>query len=107
MRSAKCLLPLLLLGLSVSPAAAQTPEDKLPPVPATSAAPANGVVAKVNGQAIAESAVQRCFRIKRVPPNRQADARPSIVDFLIETTLVDQYLAQLKIEPDKKEVDTR
>ena len=108
MRIWKCLLPLLTLGLSVAPAVSQTPGDALPPVPAGPTPPAlDTVIAKVNGQPIIEKAVQRCFRSKGVAPNREADARPSFVEFLIGNALVDQYLAQLKVEPDKKDVDAR
>ncbi len=107
MLTRKYLLPLLALGLTVAPAAAQD-TGALPPPPVKAPAPAPGdPVAKVNAQVIPESAVQRCFRVKRVPPNREAEARPHIVEFLIDTALIDQYLAQLKVEPDKKEVDTR
>ena len=52
-------------------------------------------------------AVQRAFRSKGVPPNREAEARPEFVEILIDTALVDQYLAQLKVEPDKKDIDAK
>ncbi len=96
MRTRKYLLPLLALGLAAAPAAAQTKAE---------ATPAAGVAAKVNGQDIPEAAVQRGLR--RVPPARHAEARPAILDFLIENALIDQYLAQMKVEPDKKEVEAR
>jgi parvulin-like peptidyl-prolyl isomerase len=51
--------------------------------------------------------VQHCFRVKGVPPRLEADARPQIVEFLVDKTLIDQYLAQLKVQADKKEVDSR
>ncbi len=106
MHSRKSLLALLVLGLAVAPAAAQ--DTALPPPPVKAAPPAPGEpVAKVNGQVITESAVRHCFRVKNVPPNREADARPHIIDFLVDRALVDQYLAQLKVEPDPKEVDSR
>jgi peptidyl-prolyl cis-trans isomerase C len=106
MRARKHLVPLLALALAAAPAAAQ--DAGLPPIPAKPAALAPDTpVAKVNGQVIPESAVQRCFRVKRVPPNREAEARPHIVEFLVDTALADQYLAQLKVEADKKEVNNR
>jgi parvulin-like peptidyl-prolyl isomerase len=106
MRARKYLLPLLAFGLTVAPAAAQTGSDGLPPPPtAAPEPPATGTAARVNDQAIPEAAVRRGLR--RVPPSRLATARPAMVDFLIEKALVDQYLAQLKVEPDKKEVDGR
>jgi peptidyl-prolyl cis-trans isomerase C len=107
MRMRISLFSLLALGLSVAPAAAQE-AGALPPPPVKPAARAPGdPVAKVNDQVIVESAVRRCFRVQHVPPAREAEARPPIVDFLIDTALVDQYLAQLKVETDKKEVDSR
>jgi peptidyl-prolyl cis-trans isomerase C len=108
MRTRKYLLPLLALGLAVAPAAAQTGSDAPPPAPAPVPVPsATGVAAKVNGQDIPETAVQRWLRLQRVPPARHAEARPTALDFFIEKALVDQYLAQLKVEPDKKEVESR
>lgn len=65
--------------------------------------PANGVAATVNGQPITEAAVQR--GLKRVPPDQHAVARPEIVDYLVENALLDQYLQQLNVGVDKKEVD--
>jgi peptidyl-prolyl cis-trans isomerase C len=103
MRSSKYLLPLLALGLGVAPAAAQG-DGGLPPAP-TTATVTTGTAAKVNDQIIPEVAVQRGLR--RVPPARHAEARPAILDFLIENALIDQYLMQLKVEPDKKEVESR
>jgi parvulin-like peptidyl-prolyl isomerase len=100
------LLPLIALGLAIAPAAAQ--DTGLPPPPVKAPPPApNDPVATVNGQVIPESAVQHCFRVKNVPPHREADARPHIIDFLVDKALVDQYLAQLKVAADKKEVDSR
>jgi len=89
----KYLLPLLALVLAAAPAAAQNGGSELPPLAPT----------KVNGQAIPEVAVQRFLR--RVPPAHHAEARPSVLDFLIERALVDQYLTQLKVEVDKKDVE--
>ena len=68
-------------------------------------APAQETAATVNGQAIPESAVRR--GLQRTPPARQAQARQAVLDFLVENALIDQYLAQLKVEADKKEVETR
>jgi len=117
MRIWKCLLPVLALGLSVAPAVSQPPTDALPPpsgntsLPPVAAAPAapplDGIVAKVNGHEIFEKEVRRCFVTKGVPPAREADARPAFVENLIDTALVDQYLGQLKVEPDKKAVEAR
>jgi len=106
MRPRKYLLALLAFALTVAPAAAQTGNDSLPPPPPTTpAAPATGTAARVNDQAIPEAAVQRGLR--NVSPVRRAAARSAMLDFLIEKALVDQYLAQLKVAADKKDVDTR
>jgi peptidyl-prolyl cis-trans isomerase C len=89
------------LGLTLScvPAFAQAPQSAAPPAPA----PTAPVAATVNGQAIPESAVQRS--LQRVPPAKQAEARPQIINFLIDQVLLDQYLLQQKIPVDPKEID--
>jgi parvulin-like peptidyl-prolyl isomerase len=72
----------------------------LPPPP-----PATAVAATVNGKPIAEVAVYRALR--QVPPPKWPDARPEIINFLVENTLIDQYLEALKIPADPKEMATR
>jgi parvulin-like peptidyl-prolyl isomerase len=101
----KFLLPGLALALALAPASAQDGGGLPPlaPTTPTTTAPATGTAAKVNGQSIPEVAVQRGLR--RVPAARQAEARPALLDFLIENALIDQYLAQLKVEVDKKDVE--
>ena len=79
------------------PAAAATAQT------APAAAPANAVAATVNGQPIPETAVQRS--LQRVPPAKQAEARPQILNFLDRSGLLDQYLLQQKIVVDPKEID--
>ncbi|HWG44126.1 MAG TPA: peptidylprolyl isomerase [Gemmataceae bacterium] len=102
------------LGLTLScvPASAQTPPPapSTPPpaqaAPAASAAPAaptNAVAATVNGQAVPETAVQR--GLARVPPQKHAEARAQILNYLIDQTLLDQYLLQQKIAIDPKEIE--
>lgn len=61
--------------------------------------------ATVNGQSVAEVAVQR--GLKRVPPGEHAKARPEILNYLIDNLLIDQYLAGQKIPVDPKEIDGR
>jgi parvulin-like peptidyl-prolyl isomerase len=73
--------------------------------PAPAPAAPTGTAATVNGEAIPETAVHR--GVARVPANKYAEARQRHLEFLIDNTLVDQYLVQLKIDADKKEVDTR
>jgi peptidyl-prolyl cis-trans isomerase C len=84
------LVSLFAFGLIAAPALAQ-----------------DGTVATVNGQAISETAVQRCMRLQRVPPAREAEVRPAVVELLINNALVDQYLDQLKVQVEKKDVDSR
>jgi peptidyl-prolyl cis-trans isomerase C len=95
------------LGLTFScmPALAQAPQSAVPPAPAQTApaAAANAVAATVNGQPIPESAVQRS--LQHVPPIKHAEARPQIINFLVDQVLLDQYLLQQKITIDPKEVD--
>lgn len=95
------------LGLTLScvPALAQTPQNAAPPVSAQSApaAPANAIAATVNGQPILEAVVQRS--LQRVPPGKQVEARPQIVNFLIDQMLLDNYLLEQKIGVEAKEVD--
>jgi peptidyl-prolyl cis-trans isomerase C len=104
------------LGLTLSclPALAQSPSPSAPPAPAQTAtsaaaapaaapANANAVAASVNGHTIPESAVQRS--LQRVPPAKQAEARPQIVKFLVDQTLLDQYILQQKITVEPKEVE--
>jgi peptidyl-prolyl cis-trans isomerase C len=62
--------------------------------------------ATVNGQPVLESAVLRGLR--RVPPQRHVEARPEILNYLIENALIDQYLLQLRnFEPKPEEVAKR
>jgi peptidyl-prolyl cis-trans isomerase C len=94
------------LVLSCLRASAETP----PPVPAPPPV-VGAVAARVNGQPIPETAVQRA--LDRLPPAKQADARKEILDYLIDTVLLDQYVAQLPqyavkpAEVDAKESEVR
>jgi len=62
-----------------------------------------GMAAKVNGQEIPEVAVWRALR--QFPMEERDAARKEILNHLTENTLIDQYLAALKIEIPLKEVD--
>lgn len=76
------------------------------PIPAPKAEPAPArdlVAAKVNGQAISELSVYR--GLMRVPPARREEARKDVLNYLIDNTIIDQYLLQLKIPVDAKEID--
>jgi peptidyl-prolyl cis-trans isomerase C len=76
-----------------------------PPAQAAPVSAPTGVAATVNGQPITETAVQR--GLKRVDPARQTEARPEIVNFLVDNALIDQYLLQLNQPVDPKEVAVR
>lgn len=105
----------LMLTLVCSPLSAQTPPSALYPSSkqtpvaapvAPAAAPAAATVAAiVNGQPIPEVAVQRALR--NVPAEHRAEARGQIVNFLIENALIDQYLVQLQVVVDPKDVDAK
>ena len=90
------------LTLSCLPGFAQ---NAPPPAPTQAAPAADAVAATVNGQPIPESAVQR--GLKRVPPEKHAEARPKILNYLIDQVLLDQYLQQMNIAVDPKEIDKR
>jgi peptidyl-prolyl cis-trans isomerase C len=101
MRSANRLgLTLLVLGVAALAAAAQAP----PPLPAPPPRP-TGTAATVNGQEVPEVAVQRGLR--RVPMERRAEARADHLDYLIDNALIDQYLVQLKVTVEPKDVEAR
>jgi peptidyl-prolyl cis-trans isomerase C len=86
----------------VLPSNGQQPQS----IAADKATPAPGkVAATVNGQVIPEAAVLR--GLKRIPPDKQADVRAEILNFLIENMLLDQYLTQIMIQADEKEVDAK
>src|SRR5262245_8108795 len=63
------------------------------------------VAATVNGQAIPKKSVDRA--LKGVRPDDMERARAEIMDFLIDNTLIDQYLLQQKVSVDEKELDNR
>jgi parvulin-like peptidyl-prolyl isomerase len=102
------LLPALAVTLWAGPLQAQQPPRPGTPQPLPApqgAGVPNGVAATVNGQPITEVAVERGLR--RVPPMHHAEARPRIVDFLIDNALVEQYLQQLNIAIDAKELQDK
>src|SRR5438094_3914498 len=90
-----------LRGQTAPPAAAGTPL----PDGRGSVAAAGGVAAGVDGESIPEIAVQRA--LKRVPPARQAEARPEILNFLIENALIDHYLAKIPVVVEPKEIEAK
>ncbi|MFL5331026.1 MAG: peptidylprolyl isomerase [Gemmataceae bacterium] len=82
-----------------SQAVAQTPAT---PVASTTQ---GAIAATVNGQVLSELAVQRA--LKTIPPAKHAEARPEVVDFLINNMLIEQYLVAQKIAVDPKEVQAK
>src|SRR5262249_19590376 len=118
-------LAALIAGWAVLPALGQQPSTPLPPpsagaaksatVEETSAliganqkidpAKAKMVAASVNGQPLLEGAVLR--GLKRVPLSRHAEARPEILNYLIENALIGQYLLQMRVAVDAKEIDAK
>jgi peptidyl-prolyl cis-trans isomerase C len=106
LRKSCAVLAAAALALPGVPARAQTAPAAPPAPPATAPAlPANAVAATVNGQPIPESAVQR--GLQRVAPARRAEARTEILNYLIENELVEQYLKQMQIAVDPKDVDKK
>lgn len=75
-------------------------EVKLPPPP-----PATAVAANVNGQDIPEIAVYRAFL--HDPSSYTPENRKDLINHLVDNVLVDQYLTQLKIVVEPKDVDAR
>jgi hypothetical protein len=76
-------------------APAKAPETPPPALIAPKPNIPDTVAATVNGQPIPEVAVLRA--LKKVHPEQQAQVRPEIINFLVDKTLVDQFLAQAKI----------
>src|SRR2546423_948723 len=99
----RCLLSWFVVG--VVSVATQPPQQNAPgglqaPVPAA----ASAIAATVNGKAIPEVAVVRALRGKTAGAGEKRD---EVLNYLIENALVDQYLEQLKVEVETKEVDAQ
>ena len=92
-----------LIFLGATAAAQERTQNQAAPAPAAQAP--TGVAATVNGQPIMEVAVQRGLR--RLPADKQAEARTEILKYLIDNLLVDQYLQQRPVAVDKKDVDAK
>ncbi|VTS01517.1 peptidylprolyl isomerase [Tuwongella immobilis] len=87
-----------------APATAPMPDGRstvrIPEMPAP--VRPEGNAATVNGKPITEAAVQRSLRT--IPPSEHAKARPEIINFLIDNSLIDQYLVATKVAVDPAEV---
>lgn len=73
--------------------------------PALSFAQVSKPAATVNGQTIPQAAVERA--LERFDESERTKARAEVLDFLIDNMLIDQYLAQQKINVEQKEIDAR
>jgi parvulin-like peptidyl-prolyl isomerase len=100
-----CTLGLLAGVVSAQPGGTPTPTPPGLPGPTPVGPPPSRdlIAARVNGQAILELAIFRSQM--NVPKDRQAQARPEILKFHIDNAIVDQYLLQLKIQVEPKEVE--
>lgn len=101
------LLIFLILVPLVPAAAAQ---EKLPPpkeatIEKPTPPPASAVAVTVNGEKVAELSVFRAL-MREHPKHREA-ARKEVINYLVDNLLVDQYLRQLKVVVEDKEVDER
>lgn len=67
--------------------------------------PAGAVAATVNGEKISEITVFRAL-LREKPEHRDA-ARKEVVSYLVDNLLIDQYLRQLKVQVEDKEVNER
>lgn len=97
------LLALIALLATNQPVRAQA--TAAPAAPAVIPTAPAAVAATVNGQPISESAVQR--GLERVPPDHRGEARQELVNFLIDNALVEQYLLQMQVAVDPKDVEKR
>jgi parvulin-like peptidyl-prolyl isomerase len=78
------------------------------PTPAPSDAPAAPrTAATVNGQPILDEIVERGLDAPSIPANKKAEIRAERLNVLIDDMLIDQYLQQLMIPVEAKEVDGR
>jgi peptidyl-prolyl cis-trans isomerase C len=92
----------MVFGLSLLLGTASLAQEKPTAAAGASAEPA---AATVNGFPIPEKAVQRALR--RVPPERQAESRPDIVNFLIDNAVIDQYLIRTQKPIAREDVDAK
>ena len=95
-----CALLLVVGALAGQP----TPPPPIPPKATVEVVPAKDLVAaSVNGQTIPELALYR--GLLGVAPTRREAMRKEVLNFLIDNTIVDQYLIQLKIQIEPKEME--
>ncbi|MCE9531434.1 MAG: peptidylprolyl isomerase [Planctomycetes bacterium] len=88
----------LMLTCSTSFSQVTPPKDPM-------AAPMPSIAATVNGQAINEAAVERA--LQAVPEDERAKARQEVLQYLVDNSIIDQYLAALKVAVEPKEIDEK
>lgn len=92
----------LLVATTGLPLFAQTdPKPVSVPVPIETVN-AKTVAVTVNGQAIYEPAVERA--LQGVAADERAKARGEVINFIVENTIIDQYLVALKVEVEAKDI---
>jgi peptidyl-prolyl cis-trans isomerase C len=92
------------VAIAVSSLAAQPPQNSPGTLQAPVPAVTNAIAATVNGKQIPEHAVSRALTGKTA---MALDKRQEVLNYLIDNVLIDQYLEQMKIEVDPKEVDAQ
>ncbi len=93
-RFACALVPLFTASLAL----AQSAQIKDP-----DANPMPSVAAAVNGQPIYEVAVERA--LQSVPTDEREKARQEVVQYLIDNSIIDQYLTALKVTVEPKDIE--
>lgn len=97
-----CLLACSLTCVAqAQPTAAARAAERVP-APATNA---RSVAVTVNGEPILEGAIARALR--RVPADRQTEARVAIMNMLVDNLLVEQWLAQAGMKVTDADVDQK
>lgn len=100
----RTLYSLILLAALAATVRGQQP-DPPPPAPVHNVPGPDVVAAVVNDQKIPELAVYRV--LSQSPEGGRAELRPEVVNFLINNALVDQYLDQMKVVVEPKELDAQ
>jgi peptidyl-prolyl cis-trans isomerase C len=103
----RCRFTFSFVMVAVLSLAAQTPQPPQnspgtlqPPVPGVTQA----IAATVNGKQIPEKAVTRALSDRTPMPGEK---RQEVLNYLIDNVLIDEYLEQMKIEVDPREIDAQ
>jgi peptidyl-prolyl cis-trans isomerase C len=108
-RSRLAILACVMLSTAGALAAQTTvppPQPTPVPQPAMKIDPPPGrdvIAARVNGQPLSELAIYR--GLMRVPAARRDEARKDVLNYHIDNMIVDQYLVQLKLAVEPKEIE--